>query len=71
MVSKTEVIINYMLKNSKEKDNRIFCNKLNYWYFLNETKDIILREGEKDITRASYFEINQLYKEFIEVSVNK
>jgi len=71
MVSKTEVIINYMLKNSKEDDNRIYSKRLNYWYFLNETKDIIIREGEITNMRASYYEISQLYKEFIEVSVNK
>lgn len=71
MVSKTEVIINYMLKNSKEKDNRIYSNKLNYWYFLKKKRKEIIREGEITNIRASYYEINQLYKEFIESGVNK
>nr|BDI55142.1 MAG: hypothetical protein [uncultured archaeon]BDI55247.1 MAG: hypothetical protein [uncultured archaeon] len=71
MVSKTEVIINYMLKNSKEKDNRIYSERLGYYYFLNTEKKFIIREGEITNTRASYYEINQLYVEFIEAGVNK
>jgi len=71
MVSKTEVIINYMLKNSKEEDNRIYSKRLNNYYFLDKEKKIIIREGEITNMRASYYEISQLYKEFIESGVNK
>jgi len=71
MVSKTQVIINFMLKNSEEKDHKMYSERLSYYYFLNKEKRFIIREGEITNTRASYFEINQLYAEFIEATVNK
>ena len=71
MVSKTEVIIQYMLKNSKEERNRVFSNRLGYYYYPIVEKRRIRRIGEITEIRASYYEIKVLYEEFIEAGVNK